>query len=250
MNELKLCKTTVVRTLLPIGAVILFPLVLLGAKALSVEGMSEYYELLTGAAAFAAAFFTVKEIFSLSVCCGVSRKTSFRAVLACAFVTAFIVVCAHGIESLIFSDKLKGTVMRLDGVAIDYTHAEILQNYSLVSLSFSESAVYIYSMLFVRTLLIFFGGAAFFVIMSRLERTGKLINCGVIVILAALNIGGGIFTKALRSPLLSYEFFENIVPKIAPTAFSVTYAVLTVIAALTAYLFWRRKPIKRQRGAK
>lgn len=72
--------------------------------------------------------------------------------------------------------------------------------------------------------------------MSRLERTGKLINCGLIVILAALNIGGGIFTKALRSPLLSYEFFENIVPDVAPIAFSVTYAALTIIAALTAYL--------------
>lgn len=86
--------------------------------------------------------------------------------------------------------------------------------------------------------------------MSRLERTGKLINCGVIVILAALNIGGGIFTKALRRPLLSYEFFENIVPDVAPIAFSVTYAALTIIAALTAYLFWHRKPIKRQRGVK
>ena len=179
-----------------------------------------------------------------------SRKTSFAAILICAFVTAFIVVAAHSIESFIFADKLKGTVIRLDGVAVDYTHAEILQNYSLLSLSFSESAAYIYLMLFVRTFLIFFSGSAFFIIMSRLERTGKLINCGVIVILAALNIGGGIFTKALRSPLLSYEFFENIVPDVAPIAFSVTYAALTIIAALTAYLFWHRKPIKRQRGVK
>lgn len=178
MNELKLCKTTVVRTLLPLAAVLVFFLVLLAAKALSVEGVSEYYELLTGAAAFAAAFFTVKEIFSLSVCCGVSRKTSFAAILICAFVTAFIVVAAHSIESFIFADKLKGTVIRLDGVAVDYTHAEILQNYSLLSLSFSKSAAYIYSMLFVRTFLIFFSGSAFFIIMSRLERTGKLINCG------------------------------------------------------------------------
>lgn len=159
MNELKLCKTTVVRTLLPLAAVLVFFLVLLAAKALSVEGVSEYYELLTGAAAFAAAFFTVKEIFSLSVCCGVSRKTSFAAILICAFVTAFIVVAAHSIESFIFADKLKGTVIRLDGVAVDYTHAEILQNYSLLSLSFSKSAAYIYSMLFVRTFLIFFSGS-------------------------------------------------------------------------------------------
>ena len=167
MNELKLCKTTVVRTLLPLAAVLVFFLVLLAAKALSVEGVSEYYELLTGTAAFAAAFFTVKEIFSLSVCCGVSRKTSFAAILICAFVTAFIVVAAHSIESFIFADKLKGTVIRLDGVAVDYTHAEILQNYSLLSLSFSKSAAYIYSMLFVRTFLIFFSGSAFFIIMSR-----------------------------------------------------------------------------------
>lgn len=101
MNELKLCKTTVVRTLLPPAAVLVFFLVMLAAKALSVEGVSKYYELLTGAAAFAAAFFTVKEIFSLSVCCGVSRKTSFAAILICAFVTAFIVVAAHSIESFI-----------------------------------------------------------------------------------------------------------------------------------------------------
>lgn len=159
MNGLKLCKTTVVRTLLPLAAVLVFFLVLLAAKALSVEGVSKYYELLTGAAAFAAAFFTVKEIFSLSVCCGVSRKTSFTAILICAFVTAFIVVAAHSIESFIFADKLKGTVIRLDGVAVDYTHAEILQNYSLLSLSFSKSAAYIYSMLFVRTFLIFFSGS-------------------------------------------------------------------------------------------
>lgn len=145
--------------------------------------------------------------------------------------------CRTQHRELYFADKLKGTVIRLDGVAVDYTHAEILQNYSLLSLSFSKSAAYIYSMLFVRTFLIFFSGSAFFIIMSRLERTGKLINCGVIVILAALNIGGGIFTKALRSPLLSYEFFENIVPDVAPIAFSVTYAALTIIAALTAYLF-------------
>ena len=123
MNELKLCKTTVVRTLLPLAAVLVFFLALLAAKALSVESVSEYYELLTGTAAFAAAFFTVKEIFSLSVCCGVSRKTSFAAILICAFVTAFIVVAAHSIESFIFADKLKGTVIRLDGVAVDYTHA-------------------------------------------------------------------------------------------------------------------------------
>lgn len=37
MNELKLCKTTVVRTLLPLAAVLVFFLVLLAAKALSVE---------------------------------------------------------------------------------------------------------------------------------------------------------------------------------------------------------------------
>lgn len=161
MNELKLCKTTVVRTLLPLAAVLVFFLVLLAAKALSVEGVSEYYELLTGAAAFAAAFFTVKEIFSLSACCGVSRKKSFAAILICAFVTAFIVVAAHSIESFIFADKLKGTVMRLDGVAVDYTHAEILQNYSLLSLSFSKSIAYIYLMLCLRTVLIFMSGTAF-----------------------------------------------------------------------------------------
>ena len=37
MNELKLCKTTVVRTLLPLAAVLVFFLVLLAAKALSAE---------------------------------------------------------------------------------------------------------------------------------------------------------------------------------------------------------------------
>lgn len=250
MNSLKLYKSALTRVLFPLTLAFAVLLVLFALDILRVWDMSDYFELVTIAATLAAAFFIVKEIFSLSVCCGVSRKTSFAAILICAFVTAFIVVAAHSIESFIFADKLKGTVIRLDGVAVDYTHAEILQNYSLLSLSFSKSAAYIYSMLFVRTFLIFFSGSAFFIIMSRLERTGKLINCGVIVILAALNIGGGIFTKALRSPLLSYEFFENIVPDVAPIAFSVTYAALTIIAALTAYLFWHRKPIKRQRGVK
>ncbi len=250
MNSLKLYKSALTRVLFPLTLAFAVLLVLFALDILRVWDMSDYFELVTIAATLAAAFFIVKEIFSLSVCCGVSRKTFFAAILICAFVTAFIVVAAHSIESFIFADKLKGTVIRLDGVAVDYTHAEILQNYSLLSLSFSKSAAYIYSMLFVRTFLIFFSGSAFFIIMSRLERTGKLINCGVIVILAALNIGGGIFTKALRSPLLSYEFFENIVPDVAPIAFSVTYAALTIIAALTAYLFWHRKPIKRQRGVK
>lgn len=250
MNSLKLYKSALIRVLLPLALAFAVLLVLFALNILRVGDMSDYFELVTIAATLAAAFFTVKEIFSLSVSCGASRKMSFAAILICAFVTAFIVVAAHSIESFIFADKLKGTVIRLDGVAVDYTHAEILQNYSLLSLSFSKSAAYIYSMLFVRTFLIFFSGSAFFIIMSRLERTGKLINCGVIVILAALNIGGGIFTKALRSPLLSYEFFENIVPDVAPIAFSVTYAALTIIAALTAYLFWHRKPIKRQRGVK
>ena len=250
MNSLKLYKSALTRVLFPLTLAFAVLLVLFALDILRVWDMSDYFELVTIAATLAAAFFTVKEIFSLSVCCGVSRKTSFAAILICAFVTAFIVVAAHSIESFIFADKLKGTVIRLDGVAVDYTHAEILQNYSLLSLSFSKSAAYIYSMLFVRTFLIFFSGSAFFIIMSRLERTGKLINCGLIVILAALNIGGGIFIKALRSPLLSYEFFENIVPDVAPIAFSVTYAALTIIAALTAYLFWHRKPIKRQRGVK
>lgn len=248
MNELKLCKTTVVRTLLPLAAVLVFFLVLLAAKALSVEGVSEYYELLTGTAAFAAAFFTVKEIFSLSVCCGVSRKTSFAAILICAFVTAFIVVAAHSIESFIFADKLKGTVIRLDGVAVDYTHAEILQNYSLLSLSFSKSAAYIYSMLFVRTFLIFFSGSAFFIIMSRLETIGRIINLGVIMTLFAANIAGGMFTPYLSAPVMSYGFFESVFGIFGPQAFTITYILLTILAIALSFAFYRRKPIKYKRS--
>lgn len=248
MNELKLCKTTVVRTLLPLAAVLVFFLVLLAAKALSVEGVSEYYELLTGAAAFAAAFFTVKEIFSLSVCCGVSRKTSFAAILICAFVTAFIVVAAHSIESFIFADKLKGTVIRLDGVAVDYTHAEILQNYSLISLSFSESIAYIYLMLCLRTVLIFMSGTAFFIIMSRLETMGRIINLGVIVILFAANIAGEMFTPYLAAPVMSYVFFESVFGIFGAQAFTITYILLTILAIAVSFAFYRRKPIKYKRS--
>lgn len=248
MNELKLCKTTVVRTLLPLAAVLVFFLVLLAAKALSVEGVSEYYELLTGAAAFAAAFFTVKEIFSLSVCCGVSRKTSFAAILICAFVTAFIVVAAHSIESFIFADKLKGTVIRLDGVAVDYTHAEILQNYSLLSLSFSESIAYIYLMLCLRTVLIFMSGTAFFIIMSRLETMGRIINLGVIEILFVANIAGGMFTPYLSAPIMSYGFFESVFGIFGPQAFTIAYILLTVLAIAVSFAFYRRKPIKNKRS--
>lgn len=248
MNELKLCKTTVVRTLLPLAAVLVFFLVLLAAKALSVEGVSEYYELLTGAAAFAAAFFTVKEIFSLSVCCGVSRKTSFAAILICAFVTAFIVVAAHSIESFIFADKLKGTVIRLDGVAVDYTHVEILQNYSLISLSFSESIAYIYLMLCLRTVLIFMSGTAFFIIMSRLETMGRIINLGVIEILFVANIAGGMFTPYLSAPIMSYGFFESVFGIFGPQAFTIAYILLTVLAIAVSFAFYRRKPIKNKRS--
>ena len=246
MNELKLCKTTVVRTLLPLAAVLVFFLVLLAAKALSVEGVSEYYELLTGAAAFAAAFFTVKEIFS--VCCGVSRKKSFAAILICAFVTAFIVVAAHSIESFIFADKLKGTVMRLDGVAVDYTHAEILQNYSLLSLSFSKSIAYIYLMLCLRTVLIFMSGTAFFIIMSRLETMGRIINLGVIVILFAANIAGGMFTPYLAAPVMSYGFFESVFGIFGAQAFTITYILLTILAIAVSFAFYRRNPIKYKRS--
>lgn len=248
MNELKLCKTTVVRTLLPLAAVLVFFLVLLAAKALSVEGVSEYYELLTGAAAFAAAFFTVKEIFSLSVCCGVSRKKSFAAILICAFVTAFIVVAAHSIESFIFADKLKGTVMRLDGVAVDYTHAEILQNYSLLLLSFSKSIAYIYLMLCLRTVLIFMSGTAFFIIMSRLETMGRIINLGVIVILFAANIAGGMFTPYLAAPVMSYGFFESVFGIFGAQAFTITYILLTILAIAVSFAFYRRNPIKYKRS--
>lgn len=248
MNELKLCKTTVVRTLLPLAAVLVFFLVLLAAKALSVKGVSEYYELLTGAAAFAAAFFTVKEIFSLSVCCGVSRKTSFAAILICAFVTAFIVVAAHSIESFIFADKLKGTVIRLDGVAVDYTHAEILQNYSLLSLSFSKSAAYIYLMLCLRTVLIFMSGTAFFIIMSRLETMGRIINLGVIEILFVANIAGEMFTPYLSAPIMSYGFFESVFGIFGPQAFTIAYILLTVLAIAVSFAFYRRKPIKNKRS--
>lgn len=248
MNELKLCKTTVVRTLLPLAAVLVFFLALLAAKALSVESVSEYYELLTGTAAFAAAFFTVKEIFSLSVCCGVSRKTSFAAILICAFVTAFIVVAAHSIESFIFADKLKGTVIRLDGVAVDYTHAEILQNYSLISLSFSESIAYIYLMLCLRTVLIFMSGTAFFIIMSRLETMGRIINLGVIVILFAANIAGEMFTPYLAAPVMSYVFFESVFGIFGAQAFTITYILLTILAIAVSFAFYRRKPIKYKRS--
>lgn len=249
MNELKLCKTTVVRTLLPLAAVLVFFLVLLAAKALSVEGVSEYYELLTGAAAFAAAFFTVKEIFSLSVCCGVSRKKSFAAILICAFVTAFIVVAAHSIESFIFADKLKGTVMRLDGVAVDYTHAEILQNYSLLSLSFSKSIAYIYLMLCLRTVLIFMSGTVRRQsIMSRLETMGRIINLGVIVILFAANIAGGMFTPYLAAPVMSYGFFESVFGIFGAQAFTITYILLTILAIAVSFAFYRRNPIKYKRS--
>ena len=248
MNKLKLCKTTVVRTLLPLAAVLVFFLVLLAAKALSVEGVSEYYELLTGAAAFAAAFFTVKEIFSLSVCCGVSRKTSFAAILICAFVTAFIVVAAHSIESFIFADKLKGTVIRLDGVAVDYTHAEILQNYSLLSLSFSQSPAYIYLMLFLRTVLVFMSGTAFFIIMSRLETIGRIINLGVIMTLFAANIAGGMFTPYLSAPVMSYGFFESVFGNFSTPAFTIAYILLTIAAIALSFAFYRRKPIKYKRS--
>lgn len=248
MNSLKLYKSALIRVLLPLALAFAVLLVLFALNILRVGDMSDYFELVTIAATLAAAFFTVKEIFSLSVSCGVSRKTSFAAILICAFVTAFIVVAAHSIESFIFADKLKGTVIRLDGVAVDYTHAEILQNYSLLSLSFSKSAAYIYSMLFVRTFLIFFSGSAFFIIMSRLETIGRIINLGVIMILFAANIGGEMFTPYLSAPVMSYDFFESVFGIFGPQAFTITYILLTILAIALSFAFYRRKPIKYKRS--
>lgn len=248
MNSLKLYKSALIRVLLPLALAFAVLLVLFALNILRVGDMSDYFELVTIAATLAAAFFTVKEIFSLSVSCGASRKMSFAAILICAFVTAFIVVAAHSIESFIFADKLKGTVIRLDGVAVDYTHAEILQNYSLLSLSFSKSAAYIYSMLFVRTFLIFFSGSAFFIIMSRLETIGRIINLGVIMTLFAANIAGGMFTPYLSAPVMSYGFFESVFGIFGPQAFTITYILLTILAIALSFAFYRRKPIKYKRS--
>lgn len=248
MNSLKLYKSALIRVLLPLALAFAVLLVLFALNILRVGDMSDYFELVTIAATLAAAFFTVKEIFPLSVSCGTSRKTSFAAILICAFVTAFIVVAAHSIESFIFADKLKGTVIRLDGMAVDYTHAEILQNYSLLSLSFSKSAAYIYSMLFVRTFLIFFSGTAFFIIMSRLETMGRIINLGVIVILFAANIAGGMFTPYLAAPVMSYGFFESVFGIFGAQAFTITYILLTILAIAVSFAFYRRKPIKYKRS--
>ncbi len=248
MNSLKLYKNVLIRVLFPLALAFAVLLALFALNILRVGDMSDYFELVTIAATLAAAFFTVKEIFSLSVCCGVSRKTSFAAILICAFVTAFIVVAAHSIESFIFADKLKGTVIRLDGVAVDYTHAEILQNYSIISLSFSKSIAYIYLMLCLRTVLIFMSGTAFFIIMSRLETMGRIINLGVIVILFAANIAGGMFTPYLAAPVMSYGFFESVFGIFGAQAFTITYILLTILAIAMSFAFYRRKPIKYKRS--
>ena len=138
--------------------------------------------------------------------------------------------------------------MRLDGVAVDYTHAEILQNYSLLSLSFSKSIAYIYLMLCLRTVLIFMSGTAFFIIMSRLETMGRIINLGVIVILFAANIAGGMFTPYLAAPVMSYGFFESVFGVFGAQAFTITYILLTILAIAVSFAFYRRKPIKYKRS--
>ena len=248
MNVLKLYKRALIRVLLPLTIALAVLLMLFALDILRVGDMSDYFELVTIAAILAAAFFTVKEIFSLSVSCGASRKTSFAAILFSAVTTALIITAAHAVETSIFSDALKGAITFYDGTKGDFSYAELLQNYSLISLSFSESIAYIYLMLCLRTVLIFMSGTAFFIIMSRLETMGRIINLGVIVILFAANIAGGMFTPYLSAPITSYGFFESVFGIFGPQAFTITYILLTVLAIAVSFAFYRRKPIKNKRS--
>lgn len=248
MNSLKLYKNALIRVLFPITLAFAVLLVLFALDILRVGDMSDYFELVTIAAALAAAFFTVKDIFSLSVSCGASRKMSFAAISFSAVTTALIITAAHAVETSIFSVALKGSVMLLNGTAGNFSYVELLQNYSLISLSFSESIAYIYLMLCLRTVLVFMSGTAFFIIMSRLETMGRIINLGVIMTLFAANIAGGMFTPYLSAPVMSYGFFESVFGIFGPQAFTITYILLTILAIAVSFAFYRRKPIKNKRS--
>lgn len=248
MNSLKLYKSALIRVLLPLALAFAVLLVLFALNILRVGDMSDYFELVTIAATLAAAFFTVKEIFSLSVSCGASRKMSFAAISFSAVTTALIITAAHAVESLIFSVALKGAITFYDGTKGDFSYIEILQNYSLSSLSFSQSPAYIYLMLFLRTMLVFMSGTAFFIIMSRLETIGRIINLGVIMILFAANIGGEMFTPYLSAPVMSYDFFDSVFGNFSTPAFTIAYILLTIAAIALSFAFYRRKPIKYKRS--
>ena len=181
MNSLKLYKNALIRVLFPLALAFAVLLVLFALDILRVGDMSDYFELVTIAAILAAAFFTVKEIFSLSVSCGASRKTSFAAILFSAVTIALIIT-------------------------------------------------------------------AFFIIMSRLETMGRIINLGVIEILFVANIAGGMFTPYLSAPIMSYGFFESVFGIFGPQAFTIAYILLTILAIAVSFAFYRRKPIKNKRS--
>lgn len=240
MKALKLYKSIARRVFLPIivGYAILVAII---GRYIGNDDLPALFEIVNIACAFAVAGLVAKECFAVSNACGVSRTSSFSALLLSAITATAIIMAAHLAECIMNYRHYLG----LYSVTVRSATQDCLP-----MLSFADSVGYMWFMLFIRTMLAFASGLAFFIIMSRLERVGKLINCGVIVILFAVNLSGDAFTTGFDTPVLSYEFFYDISEKNSVAAFTFTYAVLLFIAAMVAYLAWRRKPVKAVRGVR
>lgn len=262
MNALKVYKQIAKRWILPLFGMYAAVVLLMIIGFFSFDDFSVIFEIISIAVAAVVAYPVMKTAFTTSTFCGASRKKSFCAVMLAALTVVLIIAAAHFAESIIMYQSGDFYSYRIDVigeplpngkceyVAVDETYRYILTDYVLNSLSFTNNIVFMWIMFIVKLLLAFFSGLAFFTIMSRLSGTGKLINGGVVTILIVLNVCGSALFSSFDgyAPMLSDSFLVQIVPheKLCPVYVAV-YGLLIVIAVITAYLSYRRKPVKSER---
>lgn len=263
MNALKVYKQIAKRFILPLFAMYAAIVLLMIKGFFPFDDFSVIFELVSIAAAAVAACPVMKTAFTMSAFCGASRKRSFCAVILAALTVVLIIAAAHFAESVIMYRSGEFYSYRIDligeplpngkceYVAVDETYRYILTEYVLNSLSFTDNAAFMWPMFIVKLLLAFFSGFAFFTVMSRLSVTGKLINGGAVTILIVLYFCGFALFPSFdgSAPMLSDPLFIQILPweNLCP-AFAAVYGLLTVIAFITAYLAYRRKPVKPERS--
>ena len=262
MNALKVYKQIAKRWILPLFVLYAAIVLLMIMDFFPFDDFSVIFELVSIAVAVVAAYPVMKTAFTVSTFCGTSRKRSFCAVMLAALTIVLIITAAHFAESIImyrtgeffsYSIDVIGEPLpngKCEYVTVDETYQYILTDYVLNSLSFTDNIAFMWIMFIVELLLSFFAGFAFFTIMSRLSGTGKLINGGVATILIVLNFCGSALFPSYDAyaPILILRFIMEIMPhKFICPVFAAVYGLLTVIAAVVAYLAYRRKPVKSER---
>lgn len=243
MSCLKLFKTNAVHILLPqaILCAAAAAVVSIGTKenVTFFTSAASCFELILYAAIAIVSFTVLKTTFSLSVCCNVPRTKAFAAQILTIVCSALIMLPFLAADAAVYKYYLETKELILFDDVPYHAGDHVGQ---LIQWGQTNAEWMIYE--FVGLMICGFAALTFFTIMSRLERVGKIINIGIILILISALVSAtqnGLAEK-LSSVILTLH-------RKAPYFQNVLFAAAVPILAAAAFLAFMRKPVRNTKGA-